>query len=315
LANLQGSLKTRHWLYPAANLVGAALILVSLCRKPNLPAFIIEVFWVTISLYGLFKWWTEMDTEQNQLPSGKPSSNEPSVGEAPSVASKLASAIELKDFAVRRGLPVPDATLETLSKMRQGFENSETSPKAEAQLDTIIRDLTAITWPTTTRTLDYAAGRVEVGFLQYHFRVVLFALLALSLILSIVGLVLAKQEASVPVWSHVIALAAGLFGSTTYVFLNLMNVVSEKAVDESDVFSSYARLMFGPAFGWLFSQILPITTIGKADQFATILLVSFMSGFSTRLVLGIINQVLQALEMTLGLNDKRSDLKARGSRK
>jgi len=101
-----------------------------------------------------------------------------------------------------------------------------------------------------------------------------------------------------------------------------MNVVSERAVDEGDVFSSYARLMLGPAFGWLFFQILGVTiptSTGAAAAATTsaklMLLIPFAAGFSTRLVLGIINQSIQAIEITLGLNDKRTELKTRGTRK
>lgn len=40
-------------LYPAANGLGALLIIISLLFDFNLSAFIIEFFWLLISLYGL----------------------------------------------------------------------------------------------------------------------------------------------------------------------------------------------------------------------------------------------------------------------
>jgi hypothetical protein len=42
-------------LYSAANAVGAGLILVSLVAVFNLPAFLIELFWLLISLFGLWR--------------------------------------------------------------------------------------------------------------------------------------------------------------------------------------------------------------------------------------------------------------------
>jgi len=39
------------------NAVGAALIAVSLLVDFNLSAFLIEVFWVAISLIGIQRWW------------------------------------------------------------------------------------------------------------------------------------------------------------------------------------------------------------------------------------------------------------------
>jgi len=41
--------------YNIANALGAAAILVSLLFKFNLSAFLIELAWLAISLYGLFK--------------------------------------------------------------------------------------------------------------------------------------------------------------------------------------------------------------------------------------------------------------------
>ncbi len=40
-----------HWL----NLCGASLLLVSLCVHFNLGSFVIEIFWIGITLYGMLK--------------------------------------------------------------------------------------------------------------------------------------------------------------------------------------------------------------------------------------------------------------------
>ncbi len=41
--------------YQLLNLIGAVLLLISLCVHFNLGSFIIEIFWILITLYGLFK--------------------------------------------------------------------------------------------------------------------------------------------------------------------------------------------------------------------------------------------------------------------
>ena len=43
--------------YNMLNLVGAALLLLSLCFNFNLASFIIEIFWIGASLIGLWKYW------------------------------------------------------------------------------------------------------------------------------------------------------------------------------------------------------------------------------------------------------------------
>jgi hypothetical protein len=52
-AALQGWADARGWRFPAANLIGALLLLVSLYDAWNLPSVIIESFWAVISLYGV----------------------------------------------------------------------------------------------------------------------------------------------------------------------------------------------------------------------------------------------------------------------
>jgi len=54
-ANQQRWLASEDWRYPAANLAGAILILVSLYFTWNFPSVVIEVFWALISVWGLVK--------------------------------------------------------------------------------------------------------------------------------------------------------------------------------------------------------------------------------------------------------------------
>jgi hypothetical protein len=54
-ANQTGRLPSNDWRFPLANLVGAALIMVSLVTQWNFPSAVIEVFWIAISLYGLVR--------------------------------------------------------------------------------------------------------------------------------------------------------------------------------------------------------------------------------------------------------------------
>jgi hypothetical protein len=57
LALQLGRLRGESALYSGLNAIGAALVLVSLAFDFNLSAFIVEAFWVAISLFGLVRAW------------------------------------------------------------------------------------------------------------------------------------------------------------------------------------------------------------------------------------------------------------------
>ncbi len=54
-ANQNGWLRSSDWRFPAANLLGAALIFASLFAQWNFPSAVIEGFWIAISIYGLVR--------------------------------------------------------------------------------------------------------------------------------------------------------------------------------------------------------------------------------------------------------------------
>jgi hypothetical protein len=51
--NQKGLLRSNDWRFPALNLAGSLLVVVSLGFNPNPPSIVIEAFWTSISLYGL----------------------------------------------------------------------------------------------------------------------------------------------------------------------------------------------------------------------------------------------------------------------
>ena len=56
-ATLHGWLNAREWRFPAINLLGALLVLVSLENAWNLPSVALESFWAAISVYALIRCW------------------------------------------------------------------------------------------------------------------------------------------------------------------------------------------------------------------------------------------------------------------
>jgi hypothetical protein len=52
-ATQQRWLNSDDWRYPALNLAGSLLVMLSLFAEWNLPSVVLEAFWVAISVYGL----------------------------------------------------------------------------------------------------------------------------------------------------------------------------------------------------------------------------------------------------------------------
>ncbi len=55
-------IRSEQLLYSVLNAVGASLIIVSLRFNFNFSAFIVEFFWVLISLYGIIKYLLKRKT-------------------------------------------------------------------------------------------------------------------------------------------------------------------------------------------------------------------------------------------------------------
>ena len=53
--NQNGVLPSGDWRFPGLNLLGSALVTVSLLFHMNAPSLAIEMFWSAISIYGIWK--------------------------------------------------------------------------------------------------------------------------------------------------------------------------------------------------------------------------------------------------------------------
>jgi hypothetical protein len=63
-ANQQRWLRSEDWRFPGLNLLGSALILISLYFEWNFPSVVIELFWFAISLWGLARSLAEYRRER-----------------------------------------------------------------------------------------------------------------------------------------------------------------------------------------------------------------------------------------------------------
>ncbi len=214
---------------------------------------------------------------------------------AANVRGRLSDAIRLRDFAVSRNLDVHDDIIRKLSEAE--IASAAGTPNLSsfaAELELAIRDLTRLTYPTTAETLHASAyrpsARTNAGF-------VVSALLVLAI--AILGLTM--KDNGEP-WPSILAAALGLLGALLYLIFSIIGAISEKTLSLDDRYSLIARVALGPVVGWLFYFAYP-ESIQRAGA-SPLVLLPFLAGFSTKLVVGIFEQAIRAVELTMGMEEK-----------
>ncbi len=218
---------------------------------------------------------------------------------------RLIKAIALKEYAINRRLNVPEEIIRKLNKAAAAAEAH--SVEAADDVDIAIRDLTAITYPTTIDSIDDTEAQSDWFF---------GTLLAITVAVLLVAMYASSFNGAPGLRSYcasLVAAALGFLGSAVYIFFNLIGVMEEKAFSRNEIFPIVIRMSLGAILGWVFYLTMP----PDAAKFITggdshlILLLPFLAGFSTRLVVGLINQAIRAIEITLNLDDKATALARR----
>jgi len=195
-------------------------------------------------------------------------------------------------------------------------------PDVRVTVDMAIRDLTQITFPTTIDTLSFQNSDDGLKVMR-SFRRNLTSIAILALLIAVFAFSISKagqidiKGVVIPLKDLGMALlgvSLGLLGAITYVIFNLIGEWTEKVMNKDDPDEAYLRLLLGPLLGWVFFFAFCQGAFGETGDGNAILLLPFLAGFSTKLVVGVFNQAIQAVQITLGLEDKGSHLLARKAR-
>lgn len=137
--------------------------------------------------------------------------------------------------------------------------------------------------------------------------------LVISLSMRVVGRSLQTVETAY-------AISMGLLGSSLFLLYNLIGVMPEQRFRSDEVAKNLARLFVGPVAGWL-SYFMYV--IARSDTAPAVgptsprpiagtahIWLPFLVGFSSDLMVGIINQGVRAIKFTLGLEkmERRTEM-------
>ena len=232
--------------------------------------------------------------------------------------------IALKKYAISRGLDISEATLSALNQAESALlgDRFERLPvKIGTEFDLALKDLTALTFPATVDTVT-ASDTAETKKPINRFKIALPITAGVALIIAIVSF--SRLLPSIPPSNaslSILGASLGLLGAAVYQLFNLTGILSEKAFNVGDVYANLTRLAIGPIMGWMFyfafqesvrNALTKSAASSGGGSSALYLFIAFLAGFSTKLVVGIITQMIRALELVLGIGGKGNQLLLRG---
>lgn len=98
-------------------------------------------------------------------------------------------------------------------------------------------------------------------------------------------------------------MSLGALGAISYMLFNIVGLLDEKSFSVSNTDTNNLRIILGAITGWISYVILSNSSYFEDDSFVMIAIVTaFITGFSSKLVVGIINQAIDAIEKTTGIN-------------
>ncbi len=225
--------------------------------------------------------------------------------------TRVEALVRLKDYALSSNLDLSDEVLEDINHLVSGDISSAAS--RGYTLDRCIRDVTEITYPTTIETIGLDKSKYLGIQNKFLWIIAIFGIIMLILAVvarSVLSALPPDSTTATFALESFLTACLGTLGALVYIFFNLIGVLSEKAFSSQDMFTNSLRLVIGAIVGWLcYFAFLQGQGLGEGEK--SMLLLPFLAGFSTRLVVGIITQAISAVELTLGLEDKSTDLRRR----
>ena len=149
------------------------------------------------------------------------------------------------------------------------------------------------------------------------FRYALWALTFGGIILAIAGFVTAANGAlTVFEGDSLLAASLGLLGGVAYSFFNVLGIKVSSADFEADDWSkNIARLLLGVLLGWVFYFAFAQSAFANfanaksgAATAGIVILLPFLAGYSTALVVAILDKAMQAVLFALGLDEKSTSV-------
>ena len=228
---------------------------------------------------------------------------------------KLERLAALKDYAIANGVDIDDDLIDDVANLQRMAENSHLLEEG-ATIDKTVLRLCRLTYPVTIENITVGIVGESPGY--ERFKRLLMFLGGAGVILAVISAHLSFKGAYGTILPQsVFALCLGFLGSTVYSFFCALRILP-RTFGVDDKYLNYARLVLGAVLGWIvyfaflqdtfqeaFNVSNPTPTTDEPAKARMLLLSPFLVGYSTTLAVGILNKAITAVEITLGLEDRR----------
>jgi len=221
-------------------------------------------------------------------------------------SERSAALVRLKNFAVLRGYAISDSLIDEISKLESSLKASQDrpiGPEELIKLDRLIRDLSQITYPINMENL--SAITSGNGVTRFSYRLLFYGLCAAV----IVGVLIALISGGTFMGQWVkgpLAICLGIIGAVVYVMLpnGRLNIVA--GLDNESIATNLLRVITGGLLGFVIYIVKPDFLSLQQSSDAYGLLAPLIGGYSITLVVGILAKAVTAIELTLNLDDKKT---------
>ncbi len=221
---------------------------------------------------------------------------------------RLAKLIRLKDAAIAKNIPIPQETLLGIGELEKARGGStQALPESEAnKLDLLTQALAEATYPITVDNVD----RLENGQGEAAFAIYVLAGGLILAVLSGIGIGLVRNNYAPPLTDACKILSSiflGTLGAVLYVMLPNGRINMYVGLDREMRTNCVARIIIGGILGYVIYLIYPdFFRPPESGKVGLELLYPLIGGYSISLVVGILSRTVTAVELALGINERKN---------
>ena len=224
--------------------------------------------------------------------------------------ARLIALVSLKDYGINRGFNITDKMIEDIGKLEEAYLKNMSSEASWSKedltiLDQLTRSITEVTYPVTTENIGNITNETSYRWAQNF----LWSGIAAALLSGFMMTLIKSSEWDL--WKVIASILLGIVGAVVYVMLPNGKINLVAGLDQETKMTNISRIIIGGILGYVIYLIVPdiFSILDKPRDPSTNkfgLLYPLVGGYSISLVVGLLSKAVTAVELTLGLDEKKN---------